>query len=90
MWVRLGAFSGVIVPHTLGRGSDSVDVWDTSSNEDLLERSDNEDNRFSETETEGCHLNMWVRGTVERLRETVSSLELFAEVAGLLSPLVGV
>jgi len=34
---------------------------------------------------------MWVRGTVERRRDTVlSSGELFAEVAGLLSSIVGV
>jgi len=52
VWVRLVAFSGAIVPHVLGPGLGSADVWETSSNEDSSERSDREDNRFSETETE--------------------------------------
>jgi len=50
VWVRLVAFSGAIVPQVLGPGLGSADVWETSSNEDSSER---EDNRFSETETEG-------------------------------------
>ena len=92
VWTLLDSSSGTSVPQGLGRDSGSADVWETSSNEDSSERSDNEDGRFSETETEECRLNMCVRGTVEILREPVlSSVEvLFAEVAGLVSSIVGV